>query len=247
MLDLSIFQNPFPNVYIFEKWNWDYLDAEAFQLQCVEFVQQNPQISIFIFCSHPHCFTMGRGLQKLKDAKFELKEFDRSQKTPFPIHDIKRGGGLTFHYPGQLVLYPIVSTTFHKIAVNDLMMKILELTKECLRTRLDFQETTVRKDLLGLWFENSFRQVKIASIGLAASRFVTYHGLALNLYRDPQMFDSLSTLHPCGLPGDIYRDIETLNCSDLEKNLRHTLVLDLIFGLFAILNQSIHQVSNTSL
>jgi lipoyl(octanoyl) transferase len=247
MLDLSLFQNPIPNVYIFEKWNWDYLEAEAFQLKCVEFVQNNPHISIFIFCSHPHCFTMGRGLQKLKNSSVVLKEFDRTESTPYPIHDIKRGGGLTFHYPGQLVLYPIVSTTFHKIAVNDLMIKILELTKNCLKDELDFNQTLVRKDLLGLWFENSFRQVKIASIGLAASRFVTYHGLALNLHSDTQMFQSLISLHPCGLPGDIYRDVETLTCSSLELSTRAKLVHALTWGLFAILNQRIHVDSNTSL
>ena len=247
MLNLASFKNPYPNVYVYEKWNWDYLEVEAFQLSCVDFVQKNPHISIFIFCSHPHCFTMGRGLQKIKNSSVVLKEFDRSESTPYPIYDIKRGGGLTFHYPGQIVLYPIVSTTFHKIAVNDLMITILELAKNCLRDRLDFNQTLVRKDLLGLWFENSFRQVKIASIGLAASRFVTYHGLALNLYSDPQMFDSLSSLHPCGLPGDTYRDVETLTCTKLSENLRSELTDVLREGLFAILNQSFHVDSLTSL
>ena len=247
MLDLTKFQNPSPNLYIYEKWNWDYLEAELFQMQCVEYVQKNPHISIFIFCSHPHCFTMGRGLQKIKNSSVVLKEFDRNEITPYPVFDIKRGGGLTFHYPGQIVFYPILSSLYHKIAVNDLMIKILEWTKKCLHPTLDFTHTLVRKDLLGLWFKNNFGEAKIASIGLAASRFVTYHGLALNLYNDPSMFESLRSFHPCGLPGEIYRDVETLTGSILEKSFRDGFVSDLTYGLTADLNQTFQRDRENSM
>jgi lipoyl(octanoyl) transferase len=238
VLDLSKFKNISSNVYVYEKWNWDYLEAESFQLKCVDFIQKNPHISIFIFCSHPHCFTVGRGLQKLKNSPIALVDFDRNTCTPFPVYEIKRGGGLTFHYPGQIVFYPIISTTFHKIAVNDLMIKILELTKKCLHSSLNLSDTFVRKDLLGLWFQNSFGEAKIASIGLAASRFVTYHGLALNLFNDTEMFECLRSLHPCGLPGDLYRDVETLTTSSLSKTKRDDFIEEFSHYLLSELIQS---------
>lgn len=231
MIDLTLFENPFPNIYVFKKWNWDYLDAESFQLKCVEFVYQNPLISIFIICSHPHCLTMGRGLQKIKNSEHQLMEFDRSLVLPFPVYDIKRGGGLTFHYPGQLVLYPIVSTIHHKIGVYDFMIKILHITKAILAFKLGMDETRVRTDLLGLWFENAMTSSKIASIGLAASRFVTYHGLALNIYNDLPMFAALSSLYPCGLEGNLYRDLETLSGAIFDFTLREEISCELIAAL----------------
>lgn len=228
MLDLSLFQSPFPNVYILEKWNWDYLEAQSFQLQCVEYVQEHPQVAIFIFCSHPHCFTMGRGLQKTKDPLISLIEFDRATTLPFPLYDIKRGGGLTFHYPGQLVLYPIMSTTHHKIPVYDLMIKILEFTQNALSELIGFSGTIVRKDLLGLWARNDFIEAKIASIGLAASRFVTYHGLALNLNADEEMFHALRQVYPCGINGALYSDVESLNGTSNLEFLKNKLVYKMI-------------------
>jgi lipoyl(octanoyl) transferase len=212
MIDLSLMHQLAPNVFVFKKWNWDYLEAEAFQLDCVEFVRKNPHLIIFIICSHPHCFTLGRGLQKVKDdSNIILVDFQENAVTPFPLHLIKRGGGLTFHYPGQMVFYPILNLTTHKKAVFDLMLSILEITKNVLEIQLSFSGLSVKRDLLGLWFENEFSKAKIASIGLAASRFNTYHGLALNFFHDEEMFQALRSLHPCGLPGDLYRDVELLS------------------------------------
>lgn len=211
MIDLSLFDNPLKDIFILKKWNWDYLEAEKFQLECVDFVYKNPHIVILIMCSHPHCFTLGRGLQKIKETtNIELIDFDEQSKVPFPLHQIKRGGGLTFHYPGQIVFYPILNLTSQKLAVYDLMLKIMEITKKLLEVHYNFTSLEIRRDLLGLWFENDFAKTKIASIGLAVSRFNTYHGLALNFFSDEQMFKALKTLHPCGLPGDLYRDIELL-------------------------------------
>jgi lipoyl(octanoyl) transferase len=211
VIDLTLFENPIENIYIFKKWNWDYLEAEKFQLACVDFVYQNPQISILIICSHPHCFTLGRGLQKIKEtASYNLVDFDQEIKLPFPLHAIKRGGGLTFHYPGQFVCYPIINLTVNKLAVYDLMLSIMEVVKNIIQIQFPIQGLEIKKDFLGLWFEGNLASAKVASIGLAANRYITYHGLALNFLNDESMFDALKSVHPCGLPGDIYKDLETL-------------------------------------
>ncbi len=220
MIDLSLFENPIENVFILKKWNWDYLEAEKFQLECVEYVRNHPDVVILIVCSHPHCFTLGRGLQKIKGNDVTLVDFDPSTSLPFPIHSIKRGGGLTFHYPGQFVFYPIINLTHHKKAVFDLMMSIMIITKKLLEDQFNLNGLVIRRDLLGVWFENDFSKAKIASIGLAVNRFNTYHGLALNFFKDQEMFQALKLTHPCGLPGDIYRDLETLNCNKIPLSLR---------------------------
>lgn len=225
MIDLSLMENPSENIYILKKWNWDYLEAEKFQLECIDYIAKNPHIIILIFCSHPHCYTLGRGLQKIKETtKIELIDFDKSKDVAFPLYQIKRGGGLTFHYPGQVVFYPLLNLTVQKKAVFDLMLKIMEITKEELAKQFTLAGLTIKRDLLGLWFENDFASAKIASIGLAVNRYNTYHGLALNFFYDADMFESLKDLHPCGLPGDIYRDIETLSASKLSLEDRDQFV-----------------------
>ncbi|MBC7715132.1 MAG: lipoyl(octanoyl) transferase LipB [Rhizobacter sp.] len=213
MIDLNQFENPEENIYILKKWNWDYLEAEKFQLACLDFVNANPHISLFIICSHPRCFTLGRGLQKLKeDIGVHLIDHDTEMNLEYPLYQIKRGGGLTFHYPGQVIFYPIVNLTYHKLAVHDFMVSILEAARLTLMEKFNLSDLKIRTDLLGLWFEEN---KKVASIGLANSRFTTYHGMALNFLKDESMFDALLSVFPCGLPGKTYYNIEDLTFSNL--------------------------------
>jgi lipoyl(octanoyl) transferase len=243
VIDLSLFENPFENIYIFKKWNWDYLEVEKFQLECVDFVYKNPTIIILILCSHPHCFTIGRGLQKIKEtSSYDLVDFDHNTILPYPLYPIKRGGGLTFHYPGQFVFYPILNLTINKIGVYDLMILIMEMTKDLLQEQFSFQGLIIKRDLLGLWFENEFARVKMASIGLAVNRFNTYHGLALNFFNDKPMFLALRSIHPCGLPGENYRDLEILLSRKISEEDREIFCNNLIssfhLSLSSILKKS---------
>ena len=211
MLDLKQFENPYKNFYILKKWDWDYVEAESFQQECLVFVNKNPHVSILIICSHNSCFTLGRGLQKLKDnSEIQLIDFDNEVELKYPLQYIKRGGGLTFHYPGQFVFYPIINLTFHKVGVHDFMSMIMDLSKSLLEEMFNLYHFKKRNDLLGLWFDNSFALAKVASIGFAVSKFNTYHGMALNFLYDKEMFEALKKLHPCGIPGNIYLDIESI-------------------------------------
>ena len=216
MLDLKKFKNPTENFYIFKKFDWDYLEAENFQLDCVTYVNKNPHVSILIICSHKSCFTLGRGLQKLKeDIGVRLIDFDNDTNLIYPLQHIKRGGGLTFHYPGQFVFYPIINLTYHKIGVHDFMSMIMDLSKSILEEMFNLYHFKKRNDLLGLWFNNDEYLSKIASIGFAVSKFVTYHGMALNFFSDEEMFTALRELHPCGISGSHYQDIESIYQKEL--------------------------------
>ncbi len=211
MIDLIKFENPSENFYILNVWDWDYIEAEQFQHECVAYVNEHPHVSIFIICSHKSCFTLGRGLQKLNDdVGIQLVDFDLQTELVYPLNQIKRGGGLTFHYPGQFVFYPIINLTYHKIGVHDLMSLIMDLTKSLLEDLFNLSHFKVRNDLLGLWFDNNKELAKVASIGFAVSKFNTYHGMALNFFNDKEMFETLKNLYPCGISGSVYLDIESI-------------------------------------
>lgn len=222
MINLDLFERKSETIYVLKKWSWDYSEAEHFQQLCVDYVRTHPRICLLIVCSHPHAFTLGRGLQKMKEGELPLVDFDPSLSLPYPLHHIKRGGGLTFHYPGQFVFYPVMNLTYYKMGVFDLMLKVLALTQKTIEEQFSMTGLQVRRDLLGLWYQNEFSKAKIASIGVAASRFITYHGLALNFFDDEKMFLALESIHPCGLPGNLYRSLELLNCRVFDPEERET-------------------------
>lgn len=204
--ELNDFTKIGPFTFVLKLENWEYAFVESYLLTCTEFVRENPKIVLLIFCHHPHCFTLGKGLQKLANtSQHKLIDFDESQNLIYPLYRLKRGGGLTFHYPGQVVFYPIVNLTTQKLNVHDLMIEILQMTNVVLEKIFNLNNLSINKELLGLW--NNSHQ-KLASIGLAITRFTTYHGMALNFFNDPSMFNALKNLNPCGLPGVVYTNIE---------------------------------------
>ena len=197
------------DIWFVEKWNWDYEQALLFQQYCVEFLRKFKSLKIFIFCSHPHCFTLGRGLQKSKNDKDHLLlDFDPMIKAslPFPLHQITRGGGLTFHYPGQWVCYPITNLNGKKLTVYGLMDLLLTCAREAILHINPALPLSHENELLGLWSG----QQKLASIGLAVTRFITFHGMALNIFRDSSIDKALEMVNPCGLPGATFVNLEQL-------------------------------------
>lgn len=193
---------------IVTKKDWPYPLALAFQEEMCERVRHRPSERVFIFCSHPHCLTLGTGLQRNKAVASELIDFDPAveEKLELPLYRIKRGGGLTFHYPGQLIFYPILSLDTHQTRIFDLLMGVLQAVKSALIELYHLNSLDCERDLLGLWHYH----FKLASIGVSARRFVSMHGLALNLWRDPLMAKTLSFVHPCGLSGSTYTYLEDL-------------------------------------
>ena len=108
------------------------------------------------------------------------------------MHRIERGGLVTYHGPGQLVAYPIFDIRAMGLGVVDLVTRLEEVI---LKTLADFNITGERKpDYRGVWIDEE----KIASIGIAVSHEISFHGLALNYDPDLSHFDLIT---PCGISG----------------------------------------------
>lgn len=187
------------------KWNWDYEKAHAFQKECVKLLQDHPRQRVFIICSHPRLFTMGRGLQRPKKGQtLTLTDYTGDgTDLPFPLHRIERGGGLTFHHPGQMIFYPIVKLNPKTLSLSRMIDDVFQFTSDTL-SLWGLKGTNSENELLGLWKENR----KLASMGIAIERLTTYHGMALNFHTDLAMKTAMQSLSPCGINPSTYASVD---------------------------------------
>ena len=134
---------------------------------------------------HPACYTLGRG------ASTDHLHFD-PQEPPAPLHRIDRGGEVTHHLPGQLVAYPVLDLRRHQ---PDLHWYLRQLEQVLLDVLADFDLVGERiPGLTGIWLEGR----KVAAIGTGCRRWITQHGLALNVSCELSGFELIT---PCGLRG----------------------------------------------
>ena len=124
----------------------------------------------------------------------------------YPLHHIRRGGGVTFHYPGQWIIYPITQLT-PKNSLDKVMCGLLKCVGNVFAEKFLVKDVLSAKKLMGVWVNKR----KIASIGLGVDRMITEHGLALNLHSDENMFQEIRKISPCGMSSDTYISLEELN------------------------------------
>jgi len=159
----------------------DYLAALALQEKLVELKQRELPADILLFVEHPHVYTLGRGGNELNVLSAQ----------DVPVHRTSRGGDVTYHGPGQLVVYPIID--LRSKLRKDVHRYVRNLEQCAIQTLADFGiATTRRPPHTGMWIEDR----KIAAIGVAVRRAITYHGLALNVNTDLSYFNRII---PCGL------------------------------------------------
>jgi lipoate-protein ligase B len=141
--------------------------------------------TIFI-AEHPPVITLGAR----ESANKLLKDSDAIKQSGIEIFQIRRGGGATAHNPGQLVVYPIINLKRHNLGVSDFVHLLEDIGIELLK-ELGVNCGT-KKGFPGLWIEDR----KIASIGVQIKKWITFHGMAININNDLSIFDSIV---PCGL------------------------------------------------
>jgi lipoate-protein ligase B len=210
------------NILLVKKWNWEYDQALSFQKKAQSFIQKNRDLKIYIFCNHPHVFTMGRGNERGVEGLVELTD-EQENIVKYPIYKIHRGGGITFHYPGQWIFYPIVAVK-ESYPLDKLTDWMLKSVKEVLTNDLKLEDVICANKLMGVWKNKS----KLASIGIGVSKFVTEHGLALNLLNDEDMFNEVKKINPCGIDPTTYitaqSQMENVDTSTLIEKFHNAFV-----------------------
>jgi len=142
---------------------------------------------LLLLVEHPPVITLGRGFQTqhLPTAPATLAE------RGVEVHEVERGGDVTYHGPGQLVGYPIFDLKAHREDLHWFLRQLEEALIVALRD-LGIPGERV-PGYTGVWT----RGRKIASIGIHVRQWVTWHGFALNVTTDLSYFDLIV---PCGIP-----------------------------------------------
>jgi len=139
-----------------------------------------------LIVEHPAVITLGAR----QSANILLAGREDLAQKHIDVVDIRRGGGTTAHNPGQLVFYPILNLQELNLGISEYIRELESIGAELLE-QLGVQAER-RKGFPGLWVGAK----KIASIGVRVSRFITYHGMAINIQNDLSIFDFIT---PCGL------------------------------------------------
>ncbi len=192
-----------------EKVNWgliDYENSVRQQTELVEAVSLGQKPDSIVFCTHPPVVTKGR-----TTPETDITDWNGA------IVESSRGGRATYHGPNQLVIYPIVDLkterrglpsrhiqAFIKL-IGSVMVETVKTfgVESELRQGLEIDEDGFRRQLTGIWVGNR----KLASIGVAVRKWVTYHGIAVNLESDEMAFRGI---RPCGFRQGVMVSLQEL-------------------------------------
>ena len=171
-----------------EAW---YKQKDLFEARVNAKATVNNLSDIVVFCEHPHVYTLGKsgnsenllvGNQLLKDKSVTFAKTDR-------------GGDITYHGPEQMVVYPIFDLEHFEIGLRKY---IYNLEESVILFLSEYGVVGERlKGATGVWIEpfSTGKVRKICAIGVKSSRFITMHGLALNINTDLSYY---TYINPCG-------------------------------------------------
>ena len=156
------------------------------------------------FLEHQKVFTAGSSTPK----EFKIDEINK-----IPVIKVNRGGKITFHGPGQLVIYPLINLKKRKKNIIDYINSLEDI---CIKA---FKKSNIKlyrkkEKNRGLWVENNNELKKIIFIGLRYSKGIIHHGLSINFNLD---LDNFHKIDPCGLNS---KDISSLKELKINYNKR---------------------------
>lgn len=213
---------------------WDY-QTDLFN-KSLEIKKQNRDLpsneqritnNHLIFCEHPHVYTLG----KSGDEKNLLTRKEDLHTIQASYYAINRGGDITYHGPGQLVVYPVIDLENFFTDIHQ-YMRLLE--EAIIQTLAAFQISAGRiKGLTGVWidFENGIAPRKICALGVKTSRWVTMHGLALNVNTDLNYFNHIV---PCGIDDKAVTSMQKEMGAQLPMEQVKSILKEKIVSLFGM-------------
>ena len=206
---------------------WDYqekLFAEiiAIKLNNRNSLEQTPVPNYLILCEHPPVYTLG------KSGSVDNLLIDENQLNQLgaQFYKINRGGDITHHGPGQLVVYPLLDLENFFTDIHLYLRKLEEVIIQLLK---EYNVEAGRSPgFTGVWIDaNTEKARKICAMGVKCSRWVTMHGIALNVSNELSFFNHII---PCGIED---KSVTNLSNEATDANITMDDVKHLFSGLFA--------------
>ena len=170
-----------------------------------------------IFCEHPHVYTLGKSGSE-NNLLINSNELENNEAS---FYKINRGGDITYHGPGQLVVYPIFDLDHF---FTDIHKYLRFLEEAVILTLQEYGIISERVDgLTGVWLEGGTKNArKICAIGVKSSRWVTMHGIGFNINSNLKYFNYIV---PCGINDKAVTSIKKelgkeINMNALKQKLK---------------------------
>lgn len=182
-----------------------YQPAYDLQMQLVSEIKNSPNDprAYLILLDHEPVLTFGRR----SDDKDLLVSAEDLRRRGIEVHEIDRGGKITYHGPGQIVGYPVMPLLGQRRDVHKYMRSLEQILIDVLA---GFGITAERApEHTGVWVGDE----KIAAIGIGLTRWITFHGFALNVCTDLDAFDLIT---PCGIPNKFVTSMKKLLGRDVD-------------------------------
>lgn len=188
-----------------------YRDAWARQLALVEARQRDEVPDTLLLVEHEHVFTLGRR----REAEGNVLDAGDVE-----VIGIERGGDVTYHGPGQLVAYPILLLGDGE---RDLHRFLRNLEDAVIATCVHFGIASAGREpgKTGVWCDDATgARRKLCSMGIACRKWVTFHGLALNVTTDLSYF---ARINPCGFESRVMTSMQaelgSIDAADVKRVL----------------------------
>ncbi len=179
------------------------------------------ETDVVILLQHFPVFTVGRrgDVRNLTVSEAFLK------RVGIPVVPVERGGDITYHAPGQVVIYPIIHLDASNLKIDSYISRLEEMMLRTLQSwDIDAERNSLNR---GVWVDNR----KIGSVGICVRQGVSFHGLALNVNLSLEPF---GWIHPCGLRGIEMTSMQRELCRALAvEDVGHTLMenMKIIFDI----------------
>ena len=181
----------------------DFAQGLSIQKSVFTEIRNSSSRGTLIFCQHYPVITLGRS----SDRKNILAAQQDLAKRNIKIYEVERGGDVTYHGPGQLMVYPIFDLRYFR---KDIHFFLRYLEKIVIELLSDFGIKGVRiPGLTGVWVAKR----KIASIGIAIRQWIAFHGLSLNIKKDD--LANFCLIRPCGMEIEM-ASLETILERDIQ-------------------------------
>lgn len=196
-------------------------DAWKLQKAIHLYKQKNRSEDIILTTEHSPVYTLG----KSGDRNHLLLKEEQLKANKISYYEIDRGGDITYHGPGQLVLYPIFDLNNY---YKDIHRFMRDLEEAIILTLAQYGIKGHREEeFTGVWVGNE----KICAIGIKVSHWITMHGLAFNINNDLSYFDNII---PCGIFHKGVTSIKNIIGHETDFNNASEILLNNLASIFKI-------------